>query len=534
MKTITPRRLLKMIRDGKEIAVIDIREQGEFAGSHLLLSSCIPLSRMELHIADLVPALDTPVVLIGNEPSDPYGRTRRAVERLSQWGYAELSVLAGGIDGWRQAGCILFSGVNTLSKAFGEFIEATYATHRIAAEALWKKIRQSEAFVILDARPAEEFQRMNIPGAFNVPGGELVYRFFDFVKDPGTLVVVNCAGRTRSIIGAQSLINAGVPNRVLALKNGTMGWRLSGFELEHGQDRSAPLPTPAGIEQAKTCARRVAARFKVKYIERATLATWKNRGENRTLYLLDVRSPQEYVEGHLAGSRNAPGGQLVQATDEYVAVRNARLVLTDDNEIRATMTASWLNQMGWKDVYVLSGGIGGKGLEQGPYNPRMITGRKEAPGISPDELNAKLPAESLAVIDVDTSRTFRDGHIPGAYWAVRARMALDMAVLPDVKQIVLASPDGRLAHLAAEDLKAVRPDAVVKVLSGGTRAWKDAGFPIETGMTQALSTVNDVWYKPYEQAQASEKAMAEYLDWEVGLVEQIKRDGTAVFPQFYK
>ena len=532
LKTITPHQLLGLIRDDKEIAIIDVREQGEFANAHLLLSCCIPLSHLELRIAELIPRLGTRMVLVGNEPADTYRRTQTALERLSRWGYSDLSVLADGTDGWRKAGFSLYSGVNTLSKAFGEYVETTCNTPRISAEALRKRMKEGEDVIILDARPAEEYRRMNIPGAFNVPGAELVYRFFDFVKDPTTLVVVNCAGRTRSIIGAQSLINAGVPNPVMALKNGTMGWHLTGFELEQEQSRSAPFPTPAGIEKAKSCVRRVADRFSVKYVDRSTLKKWQTDGRDRTLYILDVRSPEEYAGGHLAGSRNAPGGQLVQATDEYVAVRNARIVLVDDNEIRATMTASWLIQMGWKDVFVLSGGIGKEGLEKGTYPPPAITGCKKAQGIQAGELHAELSAQAVAVIDVGPSRTYRNGHVPGAFWVVRSRMALDLATLPGVEQLVLTSPDERLAHFAAEDLKAIRPDASVWVLLGGTSAWQDAGFPIEKGMNRALSTVDDVLYKPYELEGAPEKAMRQYLDWEVGLVEQIMNDGTVVFSRF--
>jgi len=532
MKTITPQQLLAFSRDDREVAIIDIREQGEFAKAHLLLSCCIPLSQMELRMADLVPRYDTPMVLIGNEPSDPYQRTHKALERLSQWGYTDLSVLADGTDGWRRAGLSLYSGVNTLSKAFGEYVETTYNTPRISAEALRKKMKDGEDVIILDARPAEEYRRMNIPGAFNVPGAELVYRFFDFVKDPATLVVVNCAGRTRSIIGAQSLINAGVPNPVKALKNGTMGWHLTGLELEQEQSRSAPFPTPAGIEKAKSCVRRVANRFSVKYVDRSTLEKWQTDSRDRTLYILDVRSPEEYTGGHLAGSRNAPGGQLVQATDEYVVVRNARIVLVDDTEVRATMTASWLVQMGWKEVFVLTGGIGLSGLAEGPHHARSITGCEETPAMTAAELKAKLSAESIAVIDVSASRTYRDGHVPGAYWAVRARMGLDLAVLQKVKQFILTASDDRLAHFAADDLKALRPDASVRVFPGGISAWKAAGLPVERGIANALSTVDDVLYKPYELDGAPEKAMRQYLEWEVGLVEQIQKDGTVVFHQF--
>ncbi|WP_459655385.1 rhodanese-like domain-containing protein, partial [Achromobacter xylosoxidans] len=62
-------------------------------------------------------------------------------------------------------------------------------------------------------------------------------RAHGLAPDPKTTIVVNCAGRTRSIIGAQTLINLGVPNPVYALENGTQGWYLADFELDHGASR---------------------------------------------------------------------------------------------------------------------------------------------------------------------------------------------------------------------------------------------------------------------------------------------------------
>ncbi len=79
------------------------------------------------------------------------------------------------------------------------------------------------------------------------------------------------------------------------------------------------------------------------------------RDKSRTLYRFDVRSPEEYAAGHSAGFISAPGGQLVQANDEWIGVRGARLVLFDDDGVRARMTASWLVQMGW-DALVLEAG----------------------------------------------------------------------------------------------------------------------------------------------------------------------------------
>ena len=78
---------------------------------------------------------------------------------------------------------------------------------------------------------------MSIPTGISVPGAELVLRARELAPRPETTLIVNCAGRTRSIIGTQSLVNAGIPNPVYALRNGTIGWTLAGQELEHGRSR---------------------------------------------------------------------------------------------------------------------------------------------------------------------------------------------------------------------------------------------------------------------------------------------------------
>ena len=273
---------------------------------------------------------------------------------------------------WAEAGYELFTGVNVPSKAFGEFVEIHEGTPSISAQELKAKMDAGEEMVVLDSRPMEEFRRMSIPTGIDVPGAELVYRLHDMVPSPETLIVVNCAGRTRSIIGAQSLINAGVPNQVVALRNGTMGWELAGLGCATGQDQRAPPVSPEGLAKAGKAVAGVARRFGVQTIGHVQLEGWRSESDRRTLYLLDVRGPDEYEAGHLPGSVSAPGGQLVQATDRYVGTQGARLVLVDDTGVRATMTASWLIQLGWSDVVVLTDGLAAGGLETGPYAPAVL------------------------------------------------------------------------------------------------------------------------------------------------------------------
>jgi len=197
-----------------------------------------------------------------------------------------------------------------------------------------------------------------------VPGAELVLRIHDIAPSPDTLVVVNCAGRTRSIIGAQSLINAGLPNKVVALRNGTMGYTLAGFKPDSGKTKRYADPSSGGLAFAKTAAERVAKRFGVMRIDMKALDSFR-ADTTRTLYVFDVRDPTDYDAGHFPGAINAPGGQLIQATDQYAGTLGARIVLVDEREVRAVMTASWLKQMGWRDVFVLVA----SGIEKGRTAP---------------------------------------------------------------------------------------------------------------------------------------------------------------------
>ena len=213
---------------------------------------------------------------------------------------------------------------------------------------------------VLDVRRFDEYATMNIPGSVSVPGAELVLRAGQVAPDPETTIIVNCAGRTRSIIGTQSLINAGVANKVVALRNGTIGWTLARQDLEHGADRRGGIGL---FEGAKANAREVAYRAGVRHVgpEEATALEAQGR---RTLYRFDVRDAEEYAAGHIGGFRHYPGGQLVQEIDIAAPVRGARILLTDNMGVRADMTASWLAQMGW-EAYVLDGGYD-RALEVGP------------------------------------------------------------------------------------------------------------------------------------------------------------------------
>jgi len=504
-----------------EIALIDLREEAPFAKAHPLFAACLPLSRLELEALDAIPRRDTPVVLY----DDGEGLVETAAARLAALGYTDVQALEGGLQGWRDAGLELFQDVNSASKAFGELVEHRRHTPFITPQTLQAQLERTADLVVLDARRYDEFNTMSIPTGVSTPGAELVLRAKALAPDPRTTIVVNCAGRTRSIIGAQSLINAGVKNPVRALRNGAIGWTLAGQSLEHGQTRRAPDVAGEEAAAALKAAIQVSYRAGVRRLDPAGFARLQADAA-RTLYRFDVRLPEDYARGHIKGFRNAQGGQLVQETDMFAPVRGARIVLADDIGVRAHMSASWLAQMGW-EVYVLEGGFEGA-LEAGPWSPTRPV-LPDVPALSPAALADLIATGSARVIDVGPSKAYRQAHIPGAQFAIRARLPQLLRQLVDQdRRVVVTSSDGALAKLAAQDLHE-QTGRVVQALEGGTQAWRAEGRALESGFDQALSPPDDIYRRPYEGSDHPVEAMQAYLDWEFGLVDQLERDASHGF-----
>jgi rhodanese-related sulfurtransferase len=548
------------LRSGHEIALLDVRPEGPFAQGHPLFAASLPLGRLEAEVRDRLPRRTVPVVVYGGGGDGHRDGSRHpgtrgsgegadalaAAARLSDLGYTDVAILDGGLAAWTASGGELFQDVNAPSKAFGELVAEQAGTPFIPPADLAARLGSGTGHrdgdgggqcVVVDARRFDEFAVMSIPTAVSVPGAELVLRAPALAPDPATTIVVNCAGRTRSIIGTQSLINAGTKNQVVALRNGTIGWTLAGLGLDHGSRRRAPAMPPEEMARAQAAGWAVAERAGVRRISAAEPA----RGTDRTVYRFDVRTPEEYAAGHRPGFQCAPGGQLVQETDRYAPVRGALIVLADDGGGRAAMTASWLAQMNWDVTVAEAGPPATAETETGVWTPA----RPPAPAVAhaaPDEVDGWLRNRRATIIDIDTSPRFRGGRVPGAFWALRtdlARIIRDSAG----RRVVLTSADGYLAAWAASDLgrglgrgpragSGDRRDPEVVVLADGTDAWARSGRPLDSGDPgddALLSEPVDVYRRPYEGTDVDAAVMQAYLDWEYGLVAQLERDGTHGF-----
>ncbi len=527
-KTIDARALKQALKEPAELALLDVRETGAYSDGHPLFSVPLAYSRLELDIERLVPRRATRIVVFdGGE-----GFAETAARRLESLGYADVAVLAGGAPAWKAAGYTLFEGVNVPSKAFGEIVEIARHTPRITARDLVAMQARNENMVIVDGRTWDEYRRFNIPGGISLPNGELALHIDGLVKDRDTKIVVNCAGRTRSIIGAQTLIDWGVENEVVALENGTQGYWLEGIPIEHGADRRAPTgdTSPAALAAKRERARSHAERHGVSYADAATVIAMVN-DTSRTTYLFDIRTAEEFARDALPGFAHAPGGQLQQATDQWVGVKGARIVLADMGEqVRAPMVAAWLRQLGHEAIVLTDGGGAAAAFERSGLaarTPKFDAGRIRMRQVATTDVEAIIARGAGQIIDVRSSMAYRDGHIKGATWSIRPRLARDLR--DPTQTVVLVADDPAVAALAALDL-AEAGAGDVALLAGGHKAWVSEGRPVEVtpSMPSDAECIDFVFHTLGRNEGNLDSARA-YLAWEIGLVDQLDADERAVF-----
>ena len=513
--------LAHLLGGNSQFALIDVRDTGEYNSSHIPGASLIPRRRLEFQMRDSVPFLGTPIVVC----DDDGRRAGLAAASLEDMGYTRVSVLEGGINRWSSDDLSTEWGTNVPSKDFGEKMEAVYHVPEIDADELHRRVERGDKLVILDTRTPEEYQRFCIPGGRSVPGGELAFRITDITKDldPDATVVVNCAGRTRSIIGTRLLQRMGLEN-VCGLKNGTSGWVLAGFQVERGADRLAlPQPSVQGVAAAEAYAAKLAAEDGVRYLDphavRETLAS----RDQEPVYLIDVRTEEEFLAGHIPGFRWFPGGQAVQRSDDVAVVKNGVIVFCCDGKARATATASWYRQMGHQEVFAVDGGTtawtaSGWDLETGAIQEHpvgLLEARDRVRLLFPKELE---DSGSPVTIFVDSSLDFARGHVPGARWAPRGWLEFQIDGISPSKEdaIVVTCSDGQSAALAGATLKNMGYQDV-SVLEGGMEAWRRDGCKEETGLAGVMSPPNDVVILGVDRNPAE---MMHYLRWETALGEK--------------
>ncbi|WP_454825744.1 rhodanese-like domain-containing protein [Paraburkholderia xenovorans] len=513
------RKLQRWFTDGAEFALLDVREAGQFGEGHPFLAASLPYSRLEIDAPRLLPAPGVRIALL--DAGD--GVAEISAVRLRALGYTSVSIVSRGVDGWADAGLTLFKGVSVPSKTFGEWVEHRYRTPHLGAAELQRRRAAGDRLIVLDGRTPEEYHRMTIPGAISCPNGELAYRIDDLVGDEDTAIVVNCAGRTRSIIGAQTLIDLGVRNPVFALENGTQGWALGGFELEHGATRHhsarvSKVSRPLARERAALLARR----YGVQTVGVEAARRWLSDPE-RTTYLFDVRTGEESDVDPVPGSAHVPGGQLLQNTDQYAGVRRSRILLVDDDGTRAGVVASWLIRMGYEAAVLEPGSC--RNAELAGLTHRAGTWPLPDPVAPADVMEriarAKGAGPVVRLVDLRSSTDWGACHVLGARWSIRPILVSQLresGAMPDDFVVMITDrPD--VAGLASLDLREAGFAAIARA-DADADAWRSAGFDVVEGDDLPRAARIDYLFFAHDRHTGNLDAGRQYLVWEQGLIAQ--------------
>ncbi len=511
MKSISPKNLKPMLTAKTEIAFLDVREYGQYGEGHPFFSVHVGYSTIEVEAPLLVPRKHVKVVVM----DDGDGVGERAAHTLQKLGYTNVMILEGGAPGWAATGYTLFRGVNVPSKSFGELVEYECLTPSISAEELKLRLERDEPMIVLDGRPENEYLKMSIPSARSCPNAELAYRIPALAIDPETTVIINCAGRTRSIIGAETLRQCGFSNSILALRNGTQGWALSGFNLNHGiQPDPLPSVDPAARTQAAKTAESLIKRLALPQISPELLKTWE-KDPKRTTYIFDVRTQEEFSAGHWPSARHAPGGQLVQATDQYLAVRNARIILCDDTGLRAATTAMWLRGMG-HDVTILDKDMSRASPSRISYPEASVV--VDAPMVSPEDAFQRV-ANGALLVDASRSQDYRCGHASGSTWITRSQVT-NLDCCSDDAIIVTGQEKSLIGGVVRDFLDLGFTD--LHWFEGSRETWSRAGFVInQTSDYPTDQECIDFLFFVHDRHDGNMDAARRYLEWETGLLAQL-------------
>lgn len=507
---LTPHAAADLVHGSAEMALLDVREAGQFGEGHALFAVPVPYSRLELMVPALVPRRGTKVILV----DDGDGVADRAHTALLGLGYCDVAIIDGGMPGWRLAGLGMFKGVNVPSKLLGELVQHRTHPRTITSQQLAAWRHDGRPYQLFDARPPAEYAKMRIPGAVCLPNGELAHRYHA-VASGNTPIVVTCAGRTRGLIGVAGLRLAGIGGEIYALENGTQGWTLAGLALERA---NTPAPFPRLDDTALASSRQRGEALMraqaIPSIDAASIAGWI-ADPDRTTYLFDVRSAPETSADPIPSAVAVPGVQLVQATDQWVGVRRSRIVLLDDTGLRAAIAAHWLRCLGYEAVIATVDDP----IRRLPATPPVPMPPLPLP-ISPDACHRLLADDADAMLlDLSPSRAYRELHAEPAVWAIRPR-------LPDVRRrvVCLMADEPAIATLAAVNLAAQGANAI-RWVEGGRKAWRAAGLPVaSTPSIPSDAEAIDYLLFVHDRHDGNLDACRRYLAWEQGLLDQVSED----------
>ena len=500
----------------RDWALLDVREQGEAHAGHIPTATFLPRRLVEARIFELLPDRSVHAVIYDSGMHPTLGKDSRAAlarETLESCGYSNVTILEGGYADWLSSGAQVSKGSNVPCKAFGEAVLEEDEVPSIDPEELHESLRSGTPPAICDVRTYEEYHHHHLPGAISTPGFDLAGHLPD-LQGKSPFVLINCAGRTRSIIATATARKLGC-DAAWGLRNGTMGWQIAGQNVT---SENCVSMTPVHNSTINARAEELADKAGVGRVSAGELAGLLDG--NIPPYVFDLRTMSEFRNGHIPGSIALPGGQLIQRTDDYAAIPAHPIVLVDNGCSQAALAGYWLRRMGFPDVSRLVPDISGW-MASGAA---IATGRRSGAAfqIADDERVQEIAAADLdpsaifqgySILDIRTSREFQSAHIEGAHWAPRGWLEHAARNMQQMRKPLLVARDERQARLGAAQLIAVGIPSVAFV-ADGMNGWQACGHSAVQGDVTGSPYYPDLVEPPYSKGIDEMRA---YIEWEVAL-----------------
>lgn len=480
-RAISPANLRQMWRIGVEVALFDVREEGAFGRGHPFWAVSLPVSEIEARLADLVPRLTVPIVVY----DDGEGYAERAYDRITALGYRDIAILTGGLTSYAHQGEI-FHGVNVPASAFSELVAAKYRLPLIPAEEIRQRHADGHDIRLVQCRTVEPVSRRSNGPALHVLDGTIFARVHALPRASDTLIVIAGADRPLSILVARGLIVTGLTNPVAVVVDSMDTRPATSSHSRKSLRRLESARLPDVSEAPKQVTREIMARVNARTIDSATLERFLAEEEQRTLYLLDLRSPADYAESHPHGFTNAPMPALLRCPETWIAVRGARVILHDPLGISAAIVTDWLCQMGYDAYRLAEGAIRDAARE--------VRSAEDEVRVTDDTITPKALhriRSQVTILDLARSPIYRERHIVGSLLASGPRLAEQIANLTGDGPVVLTSPNGIVAEANLAEARRLT-QRCVKALIGGTEAYAAAGYRLETGEGRVIDPPDDI------------------------------------------
>jgi rhodanese-related sulfurtransferase len=482
----------------KKPVLLDVRQPEEYQAGHIKDSFNVPLRELAKNLA-LLPDKNADIVVICKGGF----RAMMGMTALNILGYNNARNLKGGFDAW--VGEELPSVTDAFKPEPGKAPDITADLLAAVDKVLsnlpknWDGVAAKDLAaelvdappILIDVRSNEEWATGYIEGASHIWINEFMSRQKDWPADKNAKIVVYCAASYRGGI-AKIMLNLMGYTNVRNLSGGSAAWVAAGLPLKGASAAAFNLDT-ALADFLKAMPETFNA------VRPADLEAELKAGPKPVL--LDVRTADEYTEGHLEGAINIPLQEITKHLD-LLPKLDENIVVYCGSGHRSAIVMTALELLGYTKVRSMLSGITAWAAAKYPVSTTAVEAKAGArPEFKADifklvdaymtaipagyytikaaDLNVALTEKPPVLIDVRTDAEWSAGRIQGAVHIGLADFMTKKSEWPTDKAaavVIYDNPTHR--STMAMVLMQLEGYTNVKVLSGGTGAWEKANLPL--------------------------------------------------------